>query len=178
MKAIFKSALVLFVATTVLSGCLDPQTETEKKLAEIVKNQRAPLTVMPDYDNSLVITYIGADNRSPFVPTSHYEKYKDVTFNYVQVNENRKKTYLESFPLETLKYHGLLKKKGNISAVVETPEQEIFTVSIGQYLGDSNGKLKVINADNLIVAEAISDGLGRYIEQPFTLEISEKNQTK
>jgi hypothetical protein len=70
--------------------------------------------------------------------------------------ENRRKTPLESFPLETLKVVGILTGPSRTRALVKLPEkvknQDVFVVGEGMRIGQDGAVIQKINADGLVVS--------------------------
>ena len=92
----------------------------------------------------------------------------------LQPDMNRPKEPLESFALETLKMVGVLKQKNDIYAVVKTPENTIYRVRAGNYLGQNFGKVLSVTDTEVKLKETVQDSAGDWAERDSTLTLQEQ----
>lgn len=91
-----------------------------------------------------------------------------------QPDMTRPKEPLESFALETLKMVGVLKQKNAIYAVIKTPENTIYRVRTGNYLGQNFGKVVAITDTEVKLKETVQDSTGDWAERDSTLTLQEQ----
>ncbi|ARU30635.1 pilus assembly protein PilP [Sulfuriferula sp. AH1] len=91
-----------------------------------------------------------------------------------QPDMTRPKEPLESFALETLKMVGVLKQKNAIYAVIKTPENTIYRVRTGNYLGQNFGKVVAITDTEVKLKEIVQDSTGDWAERDSTLTLQEQ----
>ena len=92
----------------------------------------------------------------------------------LQPNLNRARESLEAFPLESLKYVGLLAKKKLTYALVETPDKTVQQVRMGSYMGQNFGIVTTINESSIGLKEIVQDDLtGDWVERTAGINIQE-----
>jgi type IV pilus assembly protein PilP len=92
----------------------------------------------------------------------------------LQPNTNRPKEALEGFPLESLKYVGLLSKNKLTYALIKTPDNTVQQVKQGNYLGPNFGLITAINENAIDIKEIIQDDLtGDWVEHKASINLQE-----
>ncbi|WP_029147783.1 pilus assembly protein PilP [Methylophilus sp. 5] len=110
----------------------------------------------------------------PFVPR------KAAVQNTNQPDLKRAKEPLEAYPLESLKFVGVMSKKGSMFATIQTPDSMVYQVKPGSYLGEKFGVITALTENRqtlkyeLKIKETIQDPVsGEWAEQMTTLELQE-----
>lgn len=110
----------------------------------------------------------------PFVPR------KAAVHNTNQPDLQRPKEPLEAYPLESLKFVGVLSKKNSMFATIQTPDNLIYQVRPGSHLGEKFGVITALGENRqslkyeLKVKETMQDPVtGEWSEQMTTLELQE-----
>jgi type IV pilus assembly protein PilP len=85
----------------------------------------------------------------------------------------RNREFLEQFSLDTLKMVGTLKLGGNYYGLVQTKDNLVHRVVVGNYVGQADGRITEITPSKITVIEIVPDGLGGYIERPAALGLTE-----
>ncbi|MBX9675989.1 MAG: pilus assembly protein PilP [Methylotenera sp.] len=92
----------------------------------------------------------------------------------LQPNTNRPKEALEAYPLESLKYVGLLSRNKLSYALIKTPDNTLQQVKIGNYLGPNYGLVTAINESDIALKEIVQDDLtGDWIERSASINLQE-----
>jgi type IV pilus assembly protein PilP len=92
----------------------------------------------------------------------------------LQPNTNRPKEALESYPLESLKYVGLLSKNRLTYALIKTPDNTVQQVKTGNYIGPNYGLVTQINESDIVIKEIIQDDLsGDWVERNASINLQE-----
>ena len=92
----------------------------------------------------------------------------------LQPNVNRPKEALEAYPLESLKYVGMLSKNKLTYALVKTPDNTVQQVKKGNYLGPNFGMVTAINENAIDIKEIIQDDLsGDWVERNASINLQE-----
>jgi type IV pilus assembly protein PilP len=135
----------------------------------------APIEPLPQVQSFSPKQY-NADRtlHDPFVPR------KAAVQNTFQPDLKRHKEPLEAYPLESLKFVGVMSKKNKTFATIQTPDQMVYQVKPGQYMGEKLGLITSL-AENkqtlkyeLRIKETIQDQVtGEWAEQMTTLELQE-----
>lgn len=92
----------------------------------------------------------------------------------LQPNLNRPRESLEAFPLESLKYVGMLKKGKNTHGLVKKPDNTIEQVKVGNYMGPNYGLVMAINEGVIELKELVQDDTtGDWVERSASLNLQE-----
>jgi type IV pilus assembly protein PilP len=92
----------------------------------------------------------------------------------LQPNTNRPKEALEAFPLESLKYVGILSKNKLTYALIKTPDNTVQQVKVGNYVGPNFGLITKIDESAIAVKEVIQDDLsGDWVERTASINLQE-----
>jgi len=115
------------------------------------------------------------DKRDPFKPSVSLVKTIALkrASNGIRPNSIRNKEDLERYGLETLVMVGVMNNNGQNWAIIKAPDNSIFRVKKGNYMGENNGKILKISESKIDLKEIVKDGLGGWIERPNKLAISE-----
>lgn len=92
----------------------------------------------------------------------------------LQPNLNRPKEPMEAYPLESLKYVGMLSKNKLTYALLKTPDNNIQQVKVGHYVGQNFGRVMQITDSEIILNEIVQDELsGDWVERVSNLALQE-----
>lgn len=133
--------------------------QTEKQPGGYVK----PLPAVPKYET---FTYADQSMRSPFVPS------EGPGSNAVRPDAGRPRQYLEQFPLDALKMVGTLSMRRALYGLVQTKDGIVHRVTIGNYMGQNDGRVVRITPTQIQLVEIVPDGLGGYMKRPAALGLS------
>lgn len=164
--------IVLLISFGLLSGCSgskeDDLDHWMKERKAKVKGKIDPLPELKKYepfsynaDGSLNDPFKGrkaADNRGG---------------GRLQPDVNRPKEALESFPLESLKFVGHFLQGARNEALIAAPDNNVYKIRIGNYMGQNFGIVVSITRDEMTVKEMVQDGAGDYVERRVTINPQE-----
>lgn len=92
----------------------------------------------------------------------------------LQPNLNRPKEPMEAYPLESLKYVGMLSKSKLTYALLKTPDNAVQQVKLGNYVGQNFGRVTQITDAEVVLKEIVQDELsGDWIERDANLVLQE-----
>ncbi|PIT63965.1 hypothetical protein BHC47_03060 [Snodgrassella alvi] len=84
---------------------------------------------------------------------------------------NRPKQILENYPLNQLFYVGLIQAAGKAPSALISADEHIYTVNIGNYLGENFGRITSITPDEIVISELVEDSSGKWISRPASLPL-------
>jgi type IV pilus assembly protein PilP len=87
---------------------------------------------------------------------------------------NRAKQPLEAYALESLKMVGVLKQKGEVFAIVKAPDNAIYRIKKGNYVGQNFGLVTAIGDTDVKLKEIVQDSGGDWAERDSTLTLQEQ----
>lgn len=164
--------LMAAAACGVLTGC---SSEKHGDLRAWVKEQdKLPLgriPPLPEVKPYEPIEYAAFDLTDPFKPRK-IEPPKSAQKGGLQPDLNRRREALEGYPLESLKMVGVLQQKGTFG-LVKTPDNTLFQVKAGNYLGQNFGRIVAITDNSIKLKEIMQDSNGNWEEKEQTLLLQE-----
>jgi len=165
MKRLASILIVLGLTGCGGSGIDDLQTF----VAETGKDTQGKIEPLPEVKAYEPFTYNAFDLPDPFKP----RKLSTGGGGGMQPDLNRPKEPLEAFSLETLKMVGMLSKQGVIHAVIKTPDNAIYHVRKGNYVGQNFGLITQIGDSEVSLREIVQDSAGDWSERTSTLILQE-----
>ncbi len=93
-------------------------------------------------------------------------------------NPNRPKEILENYPLDELRYVGLIKSTNKSPSAFIQVNGHVYTVTIGNYLGQNYGRITAITPDEIIISELLEDATGSWSDHPNNLPLQSQDQTE
>lgn len=147
------------------SGMDDLQTFVE----ESGKDMQGKIEPLPEVKVYEAFAYDAFDLPDPFKP----RKLSTGGGGGMQPDLTRPKEPLENFSLETLKMVGVLSKNGVTHAVIKTPDNAIYHVKKGNYVGQNFGLITQIGDSEVSLREIVQDSAGDWSERTSTLILQE-----
>lgn len=161
-------AIVLIV--TGLSGCGGgDMDDLHRFVTETGKDTQGKIDPLPEVKVYEPFSYAAFDLPDPFKP----RKLSSGGGGGMQPDLSRPKEPLEAFSLETLKMVGALSQKGVIQAVIKTPDNAIYHVKKGNYIGQNFGLVTQIGDSEVTLREIVQDSAGDWSERTSTLNLQE-----
>lgn len=144
-------------------------------LEQFVKNSgnnlRGKVDPLPEVRAYQPFTYAAFDLPDPFKP----RKLKLTQGGGgLQPDMNRPKEPLEAYSLESLKMVGVLKQKGNTYAVIKAPDNAIYRIHSGNYIGQNFGRVTAVNDTTVKIKEIVQDSAGDWAERESNLTLQEQ----
>jgi type IV pilus assembly protein PilP len=111
----------------------------------------------------------------PFRPRK-IEAPKQTAGSGIRPDLNRPREPLEAYPLENLRMVGTLAQQREIFALIKTPDNNLFRVRKGNYLGQNFGVITQIDEGSVKLREIVQDGAGDWTERASTLQLQEEQE--
>jgi type IV pilus assembly protein PilP len=153
-----------------LAGCSRGMSDLDAYIAEVKARPGGRIEPLPEIKTYESFRYAAHDSRSPFVP--------DVpaaggVVGGVRPDAERRREFLEGFPLDTLGMVGTVHLGGRLYGLVQTSDKLIHRVVVGNYLGQNDGRIVSITNSEIQLLEIIPDGLGGYTERAASIGLGE-----
>jgi type IV pilus assembly protein PilP len=167
-----RNLILLMVAAAVFlsTGCSRSMSDLEAYIAEIKARPGGRIEPLPEISTHETFAYEPGAARSPFVADSPAAGRAD---DGVRPDADRRREYLEGFPLDTLRMVGTLHLGGQQYGLVQTGDRLVHRVVVGNYLGQNDGRIISITDSAIQLLEIIPDGLGGYIERAASIGLGE-----
>ena len=164
------SSALACVAWLGLTACSSADDDLAHFIDETKHEPGGRVESLPEVKPYETFTYAAADLRSPFLPSSPGS---GAGLAGVRPDQKRNREFLEQFSLDTLKMVGTLKLEGRVFGLVRTKDGLVHRVTVGNYLGQADGKITDISTTKISLVEIVPDGLGGYMERPAGLALNE-----
>jgi type IV pilus assembly protein PilP len=87
----------------------------------------------------------------------------------------RRRESLETHPLDAIKMVGHIRRSGSDVALLSV-DALVFTVKVGNYLGQNFGKITKISEAEIVVKELVQDATGDWVEREASLQLQEASK--
>jgi len=162
---------IAIICLLALSGCGKVgMADLRAFVAETGKDLQGKIEPLPQVKAYEPFTYEAFDLPDPFKP----RKLATVAGGGgPQPDMTRPREPLEAFSLETLKMVGKVSRKGKVHAVIRTPDNTVYHVGKGNYVGQNFGLITHIGESDVTLREIIQDSAGDWSERISTLVLQE-----
>lgn len=164
------------IALILLSACgSEEHSDIKQWMRDQTKDLRGRVPPLPEVKPFPVVSYDGVDLVDPF-RSSRIEPEKRTGGGGLKPDFERRKEELERYPLETIKFVGLLRKEGTTFAIVVV-DKRIYRIKAGNHMGQNFGLVKAIEASpgldegRVVLKELVQDAAGDWGERETVLEL-------
>jgi type IV pilus assembly protein PilP len=162
-------AIAMILVAGALAGCDPGMRDLENYVADVKQRPAPPLEPLPVMKQFETFVYAAQDLRDPFsMPQRRDDESRS---DGPRPDPNRRKELLEGFPLDGLDMVGLIGEGEAQVGLVMDPQRVVHRVRVGNYLGQSDGRIVAIREDGLELVELIPDGSGGWLERPARLAL-------
>lgn len=167
---LFAIALACFT----LAAC---SGEQHSDLRQFVKDSdsmpRGRIPPLPEVKSYEPFEYAAFDLTDPFVPRKIEAPRASNVPGTLQPPKDHRKGPLEAFPLENLTMVGTLQQQKNIYALIKTPDNNLYRVKTGDFMGQNFGRIIDISESALKLKELVQDSGNEWKEEERTLLLQE-----
>jgi len=160
-----------------LVSCKKDMTDLDKYFEDSKLIPAQQIEPLPEINSPEIFVYEADDLRDPFSNDLQLTEDQIKDTNNIVEGEgpdlNRRKEALENYPLDGLYMAGTYLMGSNFWGLIEDPEGVIHRVSVGEYMGQNNGKIVSIDESQVEVSEWISDGLGGWTKRKASIALRE-----
>ena len=168
--------LLIAIIPLLLTACAgEEHTDIKQWMKDATKDMRGQVPPLPEVKPFPVVSYDGTDLVDPF-RSSRVDPAKKAGGGGVKPDFERRKEELERYPLDALKFVGLLRNDKMLYAVIVAGGR-IYRAKVGNYMGQNFGMIADIQASpgldegRLILKEQVQDATGDWAEIETTLEL-------
>lgn len=159
-------SLIILVSMT-LASCGGDEGDLTRYINKIKSRPARQIEPIPEFAPLAKFQYPeDIARRSPFLPIEKKKKTDEQA-----PNQNRPKDPLESFPLDALKFVGILREGRMTWALIRLPDDKIARVRVGEYMGQNFGVVLSIK-DNLIKLQETVQVAGKWQKKTTLLRLN------
>ncbi|MBI1394594.1 MAG: pilus assembly protein PilP [Betaproteobacteria bacterium] len=173
-------ACIALSICVLLWGCgTDEYEDLKQFVADAGNNMRGRVEPLPEVKPYEPFTYDAFDLQDPFKPRKPENADKNAGERPAQASELRRKEALEAYPLESLKMVGTLEDKNKkMYALIKTPENNLYQIRVGNYLGQNFGIVTMITETSVTLKEVFQDASGVWSERTSSLQLLDEEESK
>ena len=163
-------AVLAIVACLLLAACGESDhDELRQWMAESTKDLRGRIPPLPEAKSYEPLPYDAGGLVDPF-KTSKLGLDHRKGGGGRQPDMDRAREPLESFPLESIKYVGVMFRKNMAHAIIQA-DASLYQVRTGNYMGQNFGVVIRITEDVVLLKELVQDAAGDWVERESTLQL-------
>ncbi|MDZ4099181.1 MAG: pilus assembly protein PilP [Methylophilaceae bacterium] len=166
-----KNLLVILCAFLIV-GCQGGKgDDLDEFILESGKGMRVKIDPLPEVKPYVPMEY-NADGSllNPFKA----RKAASESEGKLQPNLNRPREALESYPLESLKFVGSMEKSKLKYGLIQTPDNSVHQVKVGNYIGQDFGMVVDISESGVALKEVVQDELtGDWVERVASIDLQD-----
>jgi type IV pilus assembly protein PilP len=172
--------LIMILVAGLLAGCGGEQYQDLRQFVkESGANMRGRVDPLPEVRPYEPFTYDAFELSDPFKPRSNQAATSAGAGAGPAPDPSRRKEALEGYPLESLKMVGTLQDKTKkMFALIKTPDNNIYQVKGGNYLGQNFGVISMITETSITLKEVIQDTAGVWTERTSSLQLLDEEESK
>lgn len=147
-----------------LMSCETSDDDLTRYIDSVKARPTTPVEPLPEFKPLLQFSYPEQDNRrSPFKPIR-------VANDQFAPNTKRPKQPLEAFPLDALKFVGILKQGAVVWGLILQPDGVVTRVRAGDYMGKNYGQVTLVTDREIKLEESISSN-GHWEKRKINFEL-------
>lgn len=170
--------IAVLVACVGIAAC---SGEEHSDLRQFVKDSdklpHGNIPPLPEVKPYEPYSYTAFDLIDPFKPRK-IEPPKGAGVGGLAPDLNRRREPLEAYPLENLRMVGTLEQKKQMHALVRAPDNTLFRVKNGNYVGQNFGRIVSISESAVKLKEIVQDSGGNWEEKEQVLLLTEEQEVK
>ncbi len=160
---------IICISLLNLAACSQDVSDLQSFITQTKSAHVGSVKPIPQFKPYESFSYSAAELRDPFVATVDVED-KETT-SLLNPDISRPRQPLEVFPLDALSMVGILEQNEQQWGLIKDPQNTVHRVQLGNYMGQSEGRITEISESAISLKEIIPDGIGGYIERDASIAI-------
>ena len=159
-----------------LQACQDTEMRDLKEfVATAYKDKKPEIEPLPEIRPYKGFEYSASEEQDPFNFQNIISDRGGAAVSGFSPDANRRKEPLEQYPLDALKLVGTMTQKNQPWVIVQTSEGTAHRATLGNYMGQNDGKIKQIIPDEqlVVLAELVIDAKGVWVTREVEITIDE-----
>ena len=167
-----KVKALLCCAFASLASCSQEMSDLYSFIDQTKSSHVGSVKPIPQFLPYESFSYTAAELRDPFVANVNLEENEETT-SLLNPDSTRPREALEIFPLDTLRMVGTLEQKEDLWGLIKDSQNVVHRVQVGNYIGQSEGRIISIDDSSISLIEIIPDGVGGYIERDAAIVLGD-----
>jgi type IV pilus assembly protein PilP len=162
-------SLLVVLASLVLAACSGGDHEDLRRwMNDAGKDIKGKIPPLPEVKPYEPVPYDTGNLMDPFKPGKIGVEKRKSSGSGLQPDMDRVREPLEAYPLESLKYVGVMTKKKVSYAIIQV-DSSLYQVRAGNYMGQNFGVITKITESEATVKELVQDSAGDWVERESSL---------
>lgn len=170
------TSMLVVLCTLSLQGCGDAAIRDLREFVDTAYQDKKPeIEPLPIIEPYKGFEYSAEELSDPFW-MGNIVNAESVEGREIEKRDtNRRREKLEEYPLDSLAMVGTITQKGVPWVVVQTLDQSAHLATIGNFLGQNEGRIKEIfpEEQKMVLVENVADPSGRLVAREIELQIDE-----
>ena len=158
---------VIAILLILLSACSGGEMSDLKSfVATTYQDEKPEIESLPEIQPFKPFEYSAAEQEDPFsVGNIVASRSDNAALAGDSPNVNRRREPLEEYPLDALRFVGTMSREDIPWVIVQTSEGTAHRATVGNYMGQNDGKIMQIMTDEqkVLLAELVLDPAGRWV---------------
>ena len=172
-----KRIVFMLMLVSLLTACSEEFQDIKDFIKESDKGLKGRVEPLPEVKPYEPFIYNAFDLPDPFRPRKT-EPVKAAGTSKLQPDLNRRKEALEAYPLENLRMVGTLERGKVIYALIKSPDNNLFRIKSGNYMGQNFGLVTDVTESSLKLKELVQDSSGDWTERESSLQLLDDQERK
>ena len=172
---------MLLACAVLLTGCSEGDVaEVKSWMDDVKKNTRVSVVPLAEPKTFIPFAYGVREQIDPFDPNkllAELARQAAASSNPLRPDPDRRREFLESFPVDSMKMVGTM-NKGGVSYGLIQIDRNVYQVKAGQRLGQNFGQVSGVAESAISLKEVVQDAGGEWVERMSKLELQESKETK
>lgn len=178
-----RRALLMLPLAVLLAACgSEEHSDIKQWMADSTRDLRGRVPPLPEVMPFPVVSYDAGGVLDPF-KSAKIEPDKQRGGGKNAPDLDRRKEELERFPLDALRFVGLIRNNKVLFGVI-VADKRIYRVKVGNYMGENFGKIMEIEASpgmdegRIVLHEQVQEPNGDWTERETVLEMQQGQEVK
>jgi len=175
-----KSMLAALLGATVLTGCSDSDVaEVNSWMDGVQKSTKVSVVPISEPKTFVPFAYGVREEIAPFDPNkllAELARAAASSNSQFKPDLGRRKEFLESFPIDSMKMIGTINKAGASYGLIQI-DRNVYQVRVGARLGQNFGLVTGVADSAISIKETVQDAGGDWVERLSKLELQDSKET-
>lgn len=165
-------------AALLMVGCSTDRQDLEQWVSETLARPAGPIEPIPEIRTPEPVVYAAYELRDPFLRGQSRAEDTEAVADTggPRPDPNRRRQYLERFPLDSLEMVGTIELNEESFGLVSDVEGTIHRVREGNYMGQNHGRILRVTPVAIELMELVPDGAGGWMEREARMTLAEAGQ--
>ena len=161
--------ILVAIVSLLLAACSGGDNQDLREwMNEAGKNIKGKIPPLPEVKPYEAVPYDAGNLVDPFRPAKIGPEQQKKSAGGVQPDLDRPREPLEAYPLESLKFVGVMTRKGASYAIIQV-DGALYQVRVGNYMGQSFGVITKVTESEVTLKELTQDSSGDWVEKVSVL---------